>query len=142
MICGLADYFFAMIMKKDIGSREDITTFMERFYGKALTDNVIGFFFTEVVKLNMQTHLPVIVDFWETVLFGVAKYKGNAMQVHQHIHQLSAFTEEHFERWLALFTQTVDELFEGDRAELAKQRAVSIATMMKLKTIYKGKQIN
>ena len=129
-------------MKKDIGSREDISILMEKFYAKALTDDVIGFFFTGVVKLNMQAHLPVIVDFWETVLFDVAKYKGNAMQVHQHIHQLSAFTEQHFERWLLLFTQTVNELFEGDRSELAKQRAISIATMMKLKTIYKGKQIN
>ncbi len=121
---------------KDIKTREDIIVLMDAFYQKALSDDLIGFFFTEVVQLNMEVHLPVIVDFWETVLFGVAKYKGNAMQVHQHIHQLSAFKDEHFERWLLLFTQTVNQFFAGDKAELAKQRAISIATMMKLKTIY------
>ena len=120
----------------DIKERGDIEALMRSFYEKALIDEMIGFFFTEVVPLNMEMHLPVIVEFWETVLFGKLKYKGNAMKVHQHIHSLSAFRDEHFERWLFLFISTVDALFEGANAELAKQRAISIATMMKLKTIH------
>jgi hemoglobin len=118
---------------KDIESRTDIETLMHAFYAKALTDETIGFFFTEVAPLNMEVHMPLIVDFWETIVFGKAAYKGNVLEVHQHIHQLSPFKPEHFERWVHLFQQTVNELFEGDHAELVKQRAESIATIMKIK---------
>lgn len=122
----------------DIATREDITAMMESFYSKALTDNVIGYFFVKVAPLKMEVHMPVIVDFWETVLFGTAFYKGNVMKVHQHIHQLSAFREEHFARWVSLFSETVDELYSGEKAEMAKQKALSIATIMKIKTLYGG----
>jgi hemoglobin len=123
---------------KDIASRADIETLMNAFYKKALTDEKIGFFFTEVAPLNMEVHLPLIVDFWETIVFGKAAYKGNVLEVHQHIHQLSSFKPEHFERWVSLFQQTVNELFEGNHAELVKQRAESIATVMKIKLLHGG----
>lgn len=123
----------------DIESRDDIERLMRAFYAKAIPDTLIGHYFSSVIQMDLEQHLPVIVDFWETVLFGVAKYKSNAIAVHQHLHQLSAFEEKHFERWVQLFQSTVDELFTGDKAELAKQRALSIATVMKLKTIYLNK---
>jgi hemoglobin len=122
----------------DIEQRSDIERLLDVFYSKALVDPLIGYFFTEVVPLDMKTHIPVIADFWETVLFGKAAYKGDAMKVHRHIHQLSNFRDEHFKRWVQLFQQTVDELFSGSKAELAKQRAESIATLMRIKTIYSG----
>lgn len=120
----------------DITGRKDIETLMEAFYKEAIPDAVIGHYFTEVIQMDLEKHLPVIADFWETVLFGVAKYKSNAIAVHQHLHQQSAFTDEHFERWVQLFQTTVDRLFSGEKAELAKQRALSIATVMKIKTIH------
>lgn len=123
---------------KDLETRKDIEALMNAFYSKALTDEVIGYFFTEVVPLNMEVHMPLIVDFWETVLLGKAAYRGNVMQVHQHIHSLSAFKEEHFARWVFLFHQTVDELYSGDHAELAKQRGESIATLMRIKILHSG----
>jgi hemoglobin len=82
--------------------------------------------------------MPLIVNFWETVLLGKASYRGNVLEIHQHIHQLSAFKKEHFERWVFLFKTTVDELFSGEKAELAKQRAESIATIMKIKLLHSG----
>ena len=120
----------------DIDNREDILHLMESFYEKALKDGVIGYFFTEVAPLNMEIHMPLIVDFWETVLFDKAIYKSNVLQVHQHIHKLSAFRAEHFTRWVSLFAQTVNELYSGEKAEMAKQRAESIATIMKIKSIH------
>jgi hemoglobin len=123
---------------RDIENRVDIEQLLEKFYQKALVDPVIGYFFTEVVPLRMETHMPLIADFWETVLFGKAVYKGNVLEKHQHIHRLSAFREEHFGRWVSLFTETVDECFVGEKALMAKQRAESIATIMKIKTIYGG----
>lgn len=120
---------------KEIENRKDIEMLMEAFYHKALADEVIGFFFTEVAPLKMETHMPLIVDFWETVLFDKALYKGNVLHVHQHLHALSALRDEHFTRWVSLFTQTVNESFAGEKAEMAKQRAESIATIMRIKII-------
>lgn len=120
----------------DIENRDDIEQLMRAFYAKAIPDPVIGHYFTEVIQMDLEKHLPVIIDFWETVLFGIAKYKSNAIAVHQHLHTKSAFEDKHFERWVSLFQATVDDLFEGEKATLAKQRALSIATVMKIKTIH------
>lgn len=122
----------------DIETRADIEHLLEIFYSKATIDPEIGYFFTEVIPLDMKTHIPVIADFWETVLFGKAVYKGNVLDIHKHIHQLSPFADAHFSRWVSLFTATISDLYEGPRAELARQRAESIATIMKLKTIHAG----
>ena len=123
---------------KDITSGGDIKQLMQSFYGRALGDELIGFFFTEVAPLNMAVHMPLIADFWETVIFGKAAYRGNVLQVHQHIHALHAFEEKHFTRWVTLFQSAVDELFAGNNAELVKQRAASIATVMRIKLLHGG----
>ena len=126
----------------DITNREDLTQLMESFYHKALQDDVIGHFFNEVAPLQMETHIPLIVDFWETIVFDKAKYSGNVLGVHEHLHQLSAFKEEHFNRWVALFKETVNELFFGEKAEMIKQRGESIATVMKIKLVHSGVEIS
>ena len=122
----------------DITNREDLTQLMESFYLKALKDDIIGHFFTKVAPLQMDTHIPLIVDFWETVVFDKAKYQGNVLGVHEHLHQLSALKDKHFHQWVTLFKETVGELFLGEKAELIKQRAESIATVMKIKLVHSG----
>lgn len=124
-------------MKKEIESREDLVMMLNAFYRKAFKDELIGRFFTEVVPLDLDTHIPVIADFWEAVIFGTHGYRKNVMEVHQHIHQLSAIKKEHLDRWVQLFTATADELFEGEKAILLKQRATSIATLMDIKLNHK-----
>ncbi len=124
-------------MKKELENREDLVLLLNAFYRKAFKDDLIGRFFTEVVPLDLDTHIPVIADFWEAVIFGKQGYRKNVMEVHQHIHQLSAIKKEHLDRWVKLFTETVDELFEGEKAILLKQRASSIATLMDIKLNHK-----
>jgi hemoglobin len=118
---------------EDISTREDIEGMLTRFYQKAFSDELIGHFFTEVVPLDLDIHIPVIADFWETVIFNSRNYRKNVMEVHQHISQLSAIKKEHLDRWVSLFTATIDESFNGEKAELMKQRARSIATLMEIK---------
>jgi len=120
-------------MKKDVETREDIYGLLEAFYTKAFADEKIGRFFTEVVPLDLETHLPVITNFWEAIVFNTQGYRKNVMEVHQHIHQLSNIKKEHLERWVHLFTTNVDAHFEGPKATLMKQRAQSIATLMDIK---------
>lgn len=125
-------------MKKDIENREDIMVLVNSFYQKVKKDTVIGYLFLEVVEINWEKHLPVMYDFWENVLFFTGSYNGNPMTPHNQLHKKSPLNQDHFAKWLMLFTQTVDELFEGEKANLAKQRAVSIATVMQLSVLHQG----
>lgn len=128
-------------MKKDIETTEDIKFLIDHFYQQVIKDPVIGYIFTSTIKVNWEKHLPVMYSFWENTLFFTGTYAGNPMMIHQRIHKIAHLTAEHFDRWVALFTTTVDDLYEGEKAELAKQRALSIATVMKIK-ILSPQQIN
>jgi hemoglobin len=111
-------------MKKDIETREDIELLLTRFYDVAIDDAEIGHHFA---GLDLKSHLPVIVDFWEKVLFGRNVYFGNPLFIHQKLHEKSPLTLEHFQRWVAIFSDTVDANFAGEMAENAKLRAKTIA---------------
>lgn len=119
--------------KPDIKSREEVIMLVNKFYDKVRYDDVIGYIFVDIFKVNWEKHLPVMYDFWESVLFYTANYSGNPMIVHRQLNNVVNFTPEHFARWLQLFHATIDENFEGEKAELARQRATSIATVMQMK---------
>lgn len=67
---------------REIKNRADIEFLIDTFYKKIIADDTIGHFFTEVVKIDWEKHIPLMNDFWETVLFGGYKYKGNPMLIH------------------------------------------------------------
>jgi len=119
-------------MKKDIETRADIDHLMNRFYGRALNDEVIGYIF-EIARLDLEHHLPVIGDFWETLLFGTGEYQKhgrNPLQIHARLNEKTPLQTKHFCRWLELFRATVDESFAGTRADFIKLRAEAIANRM------------
>jgi hemoglobin len=120
-------------MNHDIEDRKDVEQLINSFYDKVKQDDVIGFIFNDVAKVNWEKHLPVMYDFWENIIFLTNTYSGNPMQVHMHLNRRVQLAKEHFERWLKLFTGTVDELFEGKNANVAKEKAVSIAGIMESK---------
>lgn len=129
-------------MKHDIENRGDVKLLIDTFYDKVKQNETIGYIFNDIAKVNWNKHLPVMYDFWENILFFTGSYNGNPMTVHGHIHRVANFTAEHFNVWLKLFTSTVDELFEGEKAELAKQRAISIATVMQIKLLHEHTPIS
>lgn len=118
---------------QDITNRSDVEQLVSQFYSKALTDDVIGYLFTDVARLNLEHHLPIIADFWEMVLLGSQTYQKNPIPAHVALNRKSPLLPEHFVRWLHIWQQTVDELFIGNVAEQAKIRATSIATVMQTK---------
>ncbi|MBL7724605.1 MAG: group III truncated hemoglobin [Chitinophagaceae bacterium] len=122
-------------MKKDIAGREDLLILVTRFYEKLLADASISYIFTDVAKIDLSHHLPVLVDFWDSILFQSDTYHKNAMQPHLDLHRQSPLQKHHFETWLRYFKESIDELFEGKIAFLAKERATSIAMVMQIKTI-------
>ena len=121
-------------MRTDIRDRADIARLVNLFYDKVKKDETIGFIFNDIARVDWDHHLPIMYDFWEGIIFQTGKYDGNPMQVHMSLNQKTPLLPAHFARWKKLFIETVNELFEGEKAELTRQRAVSIATMMEIKT--------
>jgi len=117
----------------DINSRKDIELLINTFYEKVKKDDRIGFIFNDVARVDWDLHLPVMYDFWETLLLDAASYSKNAMEVHYSLNRKVPLEETHFQRWLELFFGTVDELFSGKTATMAKTKAKSIALLMQFK---------
>lgn len=118
---------------EDIQSREDLHVLMSEFYKKLLGDSKISFIFTKVAKIDLEPHLLDLVDFWEQILFDRGSYRKNVLQIHQDVNRKLKFSEEHFTIWLHYLNTTIDENFSGKIAENMKTRALSIATVMKIK---------
>ncbi len=116
---------------KDIQHRKDIEFLIDKFYKRVITDDLIGFFFTEVIKIDWDKHMPIMYDFWETTLLGKMKYKGNPMVKHIALNQKEPMSPKHFERWLELWETTIKENFSGQKADEAVQRATQIGELMK-----------
>ena len=112
---------------RDIEDRADCERLVRAFYGKAMEDELIGWLFTDVAHLDLEEHVPVITSFWETVLLGDRSYYGGAFGVHAKLHEKAELKQAHFERWLVLWCRTVDELFDGERAAMAKVHGLRVA---------------
>ncbi len=117
-------------MARDLENRDDVRALIVEFYRRAFADPLIGPIFTDVAKLDLDHHLPIMCDFWQTVLFRAGLYRRNALQVHMALNARFPLESQHFDRWLTLWTQTVDDLFAGEAAELAKRQAGRIAGSM------------
>lgn len=117
----------------DIENTEDIKLLIDTFYGKVRTDDVIGYIFNDIAKVDWPQHLPKMYSFWEFLLLGKDTYQGNPIEPHRKLSQQVRLKEEHFDRWVKLFHATVDELFAGKNAEEAKNRSMLIAMTWKPK---------
>ncbi|MFL5843925.1 MAG: group III truncated hemoglobin [Solirubrobacteraceae bacterium] len=111
----------------DIETREDIERLVRAFYGRAMSDEIIGFIFTDVAKLDLEAHVPEITAFWETVLLDAKSYNRSAFEPHAALNTKVTLRAGHFERWLGLWGETIDELFAGERATAAKAHAMRVA---------------
>ena len=114
----------------DIRTRADIELLVKEFYDKVIKDDLIGFFFTDVAKIDLSKHLPKMYNFWESILLGNPVYEGHPMARHFPINEIAALEEKHFNRWLQIWEKTVHENFEGENTETAIARALNIARIM------------
>lgn len=116
-------------MTKEIESLDEICLLVNTFYAKVRVDEVLGGVFNLVIANRWQEHLDKMYCFWQTILLNEHTYTGNAYAPHADMN----LRPEHFNRWIRLFTETVDELFTGEKAEEAKARATSIANIFRAK---------
>lgn len=118
---------------KEITSHDDIVLLVNTFYDRARPDEIIGFIFNEIIGDDWSHHLPIMYSFWESVLFAKGGYSGNPIKTHIDIDKRTKLKDEHFARWAQLWEQTVDELFTGECATIAKKRATTMIALMQMK---------
>jgi hemoglobin len=120
-------------MKKDIENKTDIEILVNTFYDKVKQDDKIGFIFNQIIGPDWSHHLPVMYHFWNMVLFSQPGYGGNPTRVHVGVDKKIQLQKAHFDRWLELWNSTVDNLYEGEHASEAKNRAMLMANLINMK---------
>lgn len=116
-------------MKQEIRTIEEVKELVDKFYRKVNADNLLSPVFNTEVKINWEAHLPKMYKFWSTQLIGTGDYTGRPFPPHTELH----IDPAHFERWIKLFMETVNENFIGEVAETAKEKAKNIAEIFQHK---------
>lgn len=118
--------------KNDIATLVDIQLLVDTFYDKIQKDDILGPIFNERMGNRWPEHLEKMYRFWQTILLEVHTYSGSPFPPHKQL----PVGKEHFERWMGIFTTTVDSLFTGPLADEAKLRAKNMAEMFNYKIEY------
>ncbi len=121
----------------DILNQDDLSLLVANFYQKLLSDHSISYLFTDVVKIHLEEHLPILVTFWSQAILGTGGYSKNLTQIHLDIDEKEHLTPELFKIWLNHFFTAVDENFKGEYSEKIKTQALNIATVMQIKIAQK-----
>lgn len=117
---------------KDIENLDDIKKMVNTFYAKVRKDDLIGPIFNDKIQDHWAEHLEKLHSFWQGILLNERTYTGHPFPPHAQL----PIGKEHFNRWLALFVETVDNLYMGDVADEAKARAYKIADVFQSKLNY------
>ena len=117
----------------DIQNQDDLYLLVDEFYKKLLSDDAISYIFTDVVKIKLEEHLPILVSFWSQAILGTGGYTNNLTQIHLDVNAKEYLSPELFKIWLNHFYMAVDENFKGEKAERIKTQALSIGTIMQIK---------
>ncbi len=116
--------------REELATRADVDRLLRTFYERALVDPLLAPVFETLAVVGLDEHLPVVGDFWEQILFRTVRYQGHFGPVHEALHRQHDLTDDRFERWLALWCDTVDESFAGVDAERAKSKARAMAAAL------------
>lgn len=112
-------------MKNDILTATEVKVMVDAFYGKVRKDALLGGIFNGAIQDRWPEHLAKMNRFWQAVLFQEQGYHGNPFAPHAQL----PIGREHFDRWLLLFYETLDENFQGEKTEEARWRAEKMAEM-------------
>ncbi|MEM0954333.1 MAG: group III truncated hemoglobin [Pseudomonadota bacterium] len=120
----------APIPPPDLDSRAELQRFVRHFYGAMLDDDVLGPLFIDVAAVDLEQHMPHIVDYWAKLLLGERDYQRHTMNIHRRLHGKRTLEPADFQRWLRYFQGAVDAGWVGPRAARAKRIAATIAQNM------------
>ena len=117
----------------DIQTQEDLYKVVDDFYKKLLADDAISYIFTDVVKVKLEEHLPILVTFWSQSILGTGGYFNNLTQIHLDLNAKSYLSKELFDIWLNHFETAINENFQGINCERMKNQAHNLSTIMQIK---------
>ena len=117
------------VSRPDIQTEADVKLLVDTFYLKVNQDDMLAPVFNGFAGVDWSRHLPIMYDFWSGILLGTSRYRGRPFPKHMPL----PIDVTHFQRWLALFNATVDELFVGPKANEAKMRALNIASVFEFR---------
>ena len=127
--------------KQDLDQRDNIEKLVRTFYGRVRQDELLGPFFNGTITTEeaWESHYDLLISFWELNLLGKQGFDGNPAQAHHGVdkHFRNSISTAHFDRWVALWSTAIDELFEGEMAEKAKTKAAGMAKGMYKKILDK-----
>lgn len=117
----------------DITNRTDIEQLINTFYDRVRKDEVIGYIFNTAIGNDWSHHLPIMYQFWDMVLFSAPGYAGSPVRKHTDLDKRMPIEKRHFDRWLELWNETIDSLFAGEIADMAKNKASLMANLIHMK---------
>ncbi len=118
--------------QSDILNLDDVKLLVDQFYGKVRDNNLLSPIFNDVIGEKWPLHLEKMYGFWQTLLLDTPAYSGSPFLRHAKL----PIEKEHFDTWINLFNETIDEHFTGVKADEAKWRAVRMSEMFQYKLDY------
>ena len=123
-----------MAVKIDHVSEDGIRRLVDAFYVRVRQDAELAPIFARAIPGDWGPHLDKMYAFWSSVMLTTGRYKGNPLAKH---FALPGMQPALFERWLALFNETADELFDGNISAEFRAKAARIAESLKLGLFYR-----
>lgn len=118
--------------QRDVESRDDLRAIVDRFYEMAYRDDeLLRHIFEDVAQLDLPVHIPIVVDFWEKVIFRTGTYNRGAYAPHEVLHQQVPLGEQEFAHWLATWEAAINSLYQGPTADRMIARGHNFADAWK-----------
>jgi len=97
---------------------------VDQFYARVRADPELGPIFDDAIG-NWPEHLEKLAAFWSSVMLTSGRYKGNPMMAHlKHVRRI---TPALFDRWLALWARTTDDVLSPPAAAALQEKAQRIS---------------
>ena len=121
-----------MEKRKDIADLDDIKLLVDNFYDKIREDDLLKDIFNGIIQDRWPEHLEKMYRFWQTVLLDDHTYFGSPFVPHAGL----PVEKLHFDRWMELFSETVDTYFVGEKADRAKRQGNRMSEIFLFKINY------
>lgn len=113
---------------------EGLSGLVEAFYARVRADAQLGPIFNDAIA-DWPAHLDKLAAFWSSVMLVSGRYKGQPVPAH--VKHKERITPALFDRWLALWQQTTDELMPPDAASALQAKAARIAESLQLAMFFR-----
>ncbi|PWY55210.1 globin [Legionella qingyii] len=122
-------------------NKTHIEKLVTHFYQKVQKDEVLGPIFNDVAQVDWDEHIPLLCQFWNSIMLKTNEYHGNAYQKHVLLKKIAHIEEAHFVRWLDLFQKEAEYHLPVKIAEEIVQKASLIAESLKYGMLCREKRV-